>query len=148
MIDVFNYFVKNSMAAFRDIEVDSSYYERLWLQVDGYPTAVIETQDGELIGFGHLRPFKPVTSLKKTAEITYFILPEHTGRGLGTRTLDHLLDKAPAMGIDTIIASITSGNEQSINFHKKHGFKECERFPQVGIKHEQVFDLIWVVKKL
>ena len=148
VIRVFNYFIKETFAAYREVEVGLTHFDKVWADISGLPAVAVETEAGEFIGFGHLRPFRQVETLKRTAEFTCFLLPEHTAKGLGTRVLNHLLKNASAMGIDTIIASITSSNEQSTKFHQKNGFVECGRFPAVAIKHGQDFDLLWVVKKL
>jgi L-amino acid N-acyltransferase YncA len=66
-----------------------------------------------------LRAYSPFPTFSKTAEITYFIKPGYTGKGIGKKILDSLLAKARETGITSIIASISSLNEGSINFHKK-----------------------------
>jgi phosphinothricin acetyltransferase len=62
--------------------------------------------------------------------------------------LNHLVDKAKQKGIWSILASISSLNEGSINFHKKNGFIECGRFKNVGRKKGQIFDTVWMQKML
>lgn len=38
----------------------------------------------------------------------------------------------------------SSHNTGSVRFHQRHGFVECGRFLQVGIKSGQPFDMIWM----
>ncbi len=148
LIGIFNYYVANSLAAFRDKQVGIGYFERIWAEQGELPAVAVETEDGKFIGYGRLSPYKPVSTLSKTAVITYFIMPDHTGAGLGTRVLDYLVERARPMGIDRILASISSPNEASIEFHKRNGFVECGRFPEVAKKNGIVFDLLWMVKKI
>jgi len=55
---------------------------------------------------------------------------------------------ARAAGVETLLANISSLNEVSLNFHLKHGFKECGRFQRIGKKFDRDFDVIWMQKFL
>lgn len=115
---------------------------------DGYPAITVINEIGEILGFGMLRAHNPIPTFSQTAEITYFIEPEYTRRGIGSTMLKHLVDEAKQKGISSILASISSLNEGSINFHRKNGFIECGRFKNVGRKKGQVFDTVWMQKML
>ena len=95
-----------------------------------------------------LRAYHPFPVFSKTAEISYFIRPEWTGKGLGDTLLACLIQKAKLKGIHSILASIASLNEPSLQFHKKHGFIECGRFREVGEKKGQIFDVVYMQKRL
>ncbi|WP_269545256.1 GNAT family N-acetyltransferase [Desulforegula conservatrix] len=92
-------------------------------------------QNGELLlGFGMLRTFNPMPAFSHTAEITYFINSDHTGKGLGKKLLDFIEKEGRKKGITTILANISSLNTGSISFHKNNGFIECGIFKKVGKK--------------
>ena len=59
-----------------------------------------------------------------------------------------LESEARQRGIDTILANISSHNEQSLAFHAGHGFTECGRFRRAGRKFEKDFDIVWMQKFL
>ena len=143
---VFNYFVENSFAAYPEKAVDTSFFDRMVAVSSGYPFYVIETDDHKVAGFALLHKYHGASTIARTAEVTYFILPEHTGRGLGSRVLTRFIDEARQMGIDTLLASISSLNEGSINFHARHGFVECGRFRRIGRKNGREFDVVWMQK--
>ena len=145
---VFNHFVEHSFAAYPEKKVDTTFFDRMIAVATGYPFYVIETDDLHIAGFALLHPYHSAPTLKRTAEVTYFILPEHTGRGLGDRVLARFIDEARQMGIDTLLASISSLNEGSINFHAQHGFVECGRFKRIGVKNGREFDVVWRQKFL
>jgi len=105
--------------------------------------------DGNVIGFGMLRPFHhPAPAFRGTAEISYFLAPEATGRGVGTLLLDHLLHEGAKRGVKRVLAEISSLNEQSLAFHAKRGFVERGRFPDAGRKFGESFDLVWMTRAL
>ncbi len=148
VVDIFNHFVENSFAAFMDSREPYELFDRFVEGIGDYPAAALKTESGETVGFGFLRPHHRSETFRRTANITYFILPEHTGKGLGTRMLNRFVGEAKARGIDIFLASISSLNVQSIEFHKKHGFVECGRFKEVGVKHGKTFDMVWMQKML
>ena len=148
VIDVYNYFIKKSFAAYPVETVDYTYFDYFIQIIGDFPAYSIKTLAGKLIGFTFLHPYRPIVTFNSTAEITYFILPEYTAMGLGSQALKLLLGDAAKRGINRILASISSLNEQSIQFHKKNGFVECGRFPGIGKKFSEQFDVVWMIKIL
>ncbi len=148
VVQIYRHFILNSFAAYptRPIE-PSAMLDLFRAHPKEYPAYVVEI-DNKVVGFGELRPIHRADTLRRTAEIGYFFLPESTGHGLGTLLLDRLTSDARGMGVDNLIASISSRNEQSISFHLKHGFIECGRFKRAGRKFDQDFDIVWMQKIL
>jgi len=100
------------------------------------------------LGFAFLHPYRLGNTFRRTAEFTGFILPEHTGQGLGTQILERFVAQAHEQGIDTLLANISSRNVPSLRFHSKHGFRECGRFRRVGRKFGVDFDVVWMQLEL
>ncbi len=146
VVDIFNYFVENSFAAYPQRKVGLEFFYRLRELAAGYPFYVAEDKEKGVIGFGLIRPFLNLETFKKAAEITYFILPDFTGKGLGKRFLDRLTADARKIGIKVLIANISSLNQQSINFHEKYGFEKCGHFKSIGTKKGRKFDVIYMQK--
>ncbi|MFH1137548.1 MAG: N-acetyltransferase family protein [Pseudomonadota bacterium] len=148
VIDIFNHYIENSFAAYPETKVPYSFFDLFLGLAAKYPAVAAVDEDGTVIAFALLRPYHPMPAFSRTAEITYFIAPGRTGRGLGGRLLAHLENEARALGIDVILADISSLNEGSIAFHAKNGFGECGRFEKVGRKFGRDFDQVWMRKAL
>jgi len=148
VVGVFNYFVENSFAAYPDKKVGPEIFDLLKNMSRGGAFYVAETRGKEVAGFALLRHHQIAEAFKKAGEITYFILPDHARKGLGTRFMHVILADARAAGVETLLANISSLNEVSLNFHIKHGFKECGRFLRIGQKFGRDFDVIWMQKFL
>jgi len=140
--------VQNSFAACPENKLPYSACDMFSEMSHGLPSGAIQDQNGEVVGFGMLRPHNPMPTFSRTAEVTYFIHPEHTGKGLGMMSLGYLEKGAVAQGITNILANISSLNPMSIRFHQKNGFIECGRFKKVGKKKGQDFDTVWMQKRL
>ena len=147
IIDIYNHYIDNSFSAYPDSRFAYGYFDRFLEMTRGYPAFAL--MDGETVaGFCFLRPWNPLPTFKGCAEITYFIGPEYTGKGIGTMALERLEAEARKMGIRTILASIASENRQSLNFHGRNGFRECGRFEKVIEKKGVRFDVVWMQKDL
>jgi len=146
VIDIFNYYIRNSFAAYPEDPVPYEFFSRFPGISEHYPSVIVKDSGGTVAGFGMLRPHNPMPAFRHTAEITYFILPDLTGKGLGSQMLAYLEREGRKRGISTILAGISSLNEGSIRFHTRHGFSECGRFEKVGVKKGVVFDTVWMQK--
>lgn len=146
VIDIFNYYIENSFAAFLDTKLSYDQFQPLVELFKGYPFYVIENDLNGVIGFGHLGKYHPSESFNRVAELGYFILPAHTQNGLGTKLLNILSTEAKKLGIETLLANINSLNQASLNFHLKQGFTECGRFIRIGKKQCTDFDIVWMQK--
>jgi phosphinothricin acetyltransferase len=140
---IFNHFVLESFAAYPEQPVDEAFLRGRAAASPDYPFLVAEVA-GQVVGFAYLAPFLSVPTLRRSATLTYFIHPEHTGHGLGGHFLEQLLESGRRLGVVSFLAHISSANEGSIRFHLAHGFTECGRFREVGEKHGQLFDMVWV----
>ena len=148
VIDIFNHFISQSFSAYYDQPFEYPFFDRLLETVKGYPAMAVIDETGAIVGFGALHRWHPAAPFNRTAEISYFFAPSSTGRGIGTALLARLEHDAREMGVEMILASISSRNEGSIRFHQKHGFRECGRFERVGRKFDQDFDVVWMQKKI
>lgn len=147
ILDIINYFVENSFAAYPDSQLDIKWVERYETMTAQYPSYLVIDGD-KAVGFASLHSYHRYPVFSHTAEITYFILPEYTGLGLGKKLLSRLLDDANRMGITEILASISSKNEQSLKFHEKQGFRKVGEFENIGKKQGELFSIIYMQKSL
>lgn len=147
VMEIFNYYIKNSFAAYPEEELPTSYFNEFIKITEGYPAKAV-LYNHRVVGFGFLRPYKPFSTFSTTAEITYFIDQNFKGQGLGTQILALLEDEGRKMGIKTVLASIVSLNTESLMFHQNKGFKQVGVLTGIGYKMDKAFDIIWMKKKI
>jgi phosphinothricin acetyltransferase len=145
--EIFNHYVRETYAAYPIEDVDPVFFQSLLREAASYPLYVVKG-DECLLGFGMIRPYLPFPSFRHTAQISYFIRPDHTRKGLGTLLLEHLTADARARGIRIFLANISSRNEPSLRFHAKHGYSECGRLKGIGEKFGARFDIVWMQKQI
>jgi phosphinothricin acetyltransferase len=145
VIAIFNYYVSNGFAAYPDTPMPPAFYDILR---DGSHSFYVVEKDGDVIGFALMKPFLPFSTFSGTATVSAFIAPAYRRSGCGTMLLDAMTRDAKSRGISVLLASISSKNPESRNFHKKHGFVECGRLHNVGRKFGERFDVVWMEKEL
>jgi L-amino acid N-acyltransferase YncA len=150
VIDLFNYYIENSFAAYPERKVPYGLFDQFRKLTEGYPAFTVRDGESEdrVVGFAFLRPYHPLSEFQRAAEITYFLEPAYTGRGIGSRILERLTGEAMRKGIDTILANVCSLNESSMRFHQRRGFEECGRFQRVAKKKGKDLDIVWMQKIL
>ncbi|MGD8922242.1 MAG: GNAT family N-acetyltransferase [Candidatus Zixiibacteriota bacterium] len=144
VLDIFNHYVENDMAAFSDERVGREFFDSFLEQTKDHPFYVVGTEDGRLVGWGFARPYHPARTFQRTAVLGYFLHREYLGKGIGSKLFDRLVEECKKLGIDNFLVSISSLNTGSIRFHEKRGFVECARFKSVGKKLGKDFDVIWM----
>jgi L-amino acid N-acyltransferase YncA len=147
VVAIFNHFVRTSFAAYPSVEADPEFYARMRAALGDRPV-LVALDDDTVVGFAMLKSYHPADTLRRTGELTYFVMPDHTRRGLGTQFLERLTSWAEQHGIDTLLANISSENEQSQAFHRAHGFRDCGRMRRVGRKFGRDFDVVWMQRTL
>jgi L-amino acid N-acyltransferase YncA len=145
VIGIFNHYITTSFAAYPDKPVPPAFLSVLSEGVHAFD--VIE-HEGEIVGFGILRPFLPFSTFARSATVTTFIDPAHRHQGFGTMIMDGMIREARRKGITMLLANISSKNQESLIFHKKQGFFECGRMYEVGEKFNELFDIVWMQKDL
>jgi L-amino acid N-acyltransferase YncA len=147
-IDILNFYMENSFATFSETKVNYDFFDHYLRESKGYPAVAVRSDSGEIVGIAYLGAYNPSKAFLRTAEVGYYVRHDYTRHGIGKAILNRFVDEARKIGIDSILASISSLNEPSINFHLKNGFAECGRFQRIGRKFGRDFDLVWLQKHI
>ncbi len=145
VLSIYNYYTLNGFAAYSEKELKIDFIDHLKQNSLLFVVLEIEKKIG---GFAFIKNYLPYDNFTHTGQISYFIKPEYTNKGFGTRLLNKLIEYANENGVCLLFIHLSSLNEQSLNFHKKHGFIECGRFKNIAKKFGQTFDIIWMQRSL
>ena len=111
VIEIFNYYVKETTAAFREKAVEKEHFSKILEVTRTYPGYAIRDEANKVIGYCLLKPHLALSTFSEVAELLYFIDREYTGKGIGSSALKKLEAEARKMGIKKLLASISSENE-------------------------------------
>ena len=145
ILAIFDHYAATSYAAYPEIPVNDRFFEFL---LEGTLVFHVLEHKSQVVGFGLIKPLLPFPAFMKTGMLTYFLLPEFTGKGLGEILLKRLTTDATEMGMTSLVANMASQNIPSIRFHMHHGFTEVGRLKNAGSKFGEPFDILWMQKKV
>lgn len=144
---IYNVEVTTSTVTF-DLEPRSLEVQRDWLAArSGAHSAIVAVEDGQVIGFASLSPWKDRPAYRTSVEDSVYVHREHQGKGVGRLLLARLLEVANESGFHAVFGRIVGGHEASIGLHQALGFEVIGVEKEVGRKFGRWLDVV-VVEKL
>lgn len=142
VLDIYTYYIENSTATFHMHPLSLDEMRGIvFFEDPKYRTFTIK-MDGELCGYVLLTRYKPREAYDGTAEVTVYLKPEYTGRGMGEEAIRFIEKFARQKQFHVLVAIITGGNSPSIRAFEKNGFVKCAHFKEMGKKFGQLLDVV------
>lgn len=140
---IYNDVIATSTAIFSDARVEVEN-RRSWLEerrARGFPVLVAREHD-EVLGFGSFGDFRAWPGYRTTVEHSVHVSAEHRRRGIGGLLVRALIEDARALGMHVMIAGVVSTNEASLALHRRLGFAEVGRLPEIARKFDEWLELV------
>jgi L-amino acid N-acyltransferase YncA len=140
---IYNHYILNSVATFEEEVVTA---EELGRRIDAIrsaelPWLVAVDSTAGLVGYAYAAPWKPRSAYRYSVEITVYLAPECSGRGLGTLLYDVLLAGLKKRGIHAAVGGIALPNPASVALHETFGMKQVALFKEQGFKFGRWVDV-------
>ncbi len=150
---IYTHYVKTSAVTFDLKAPDSDQMAEKFaaLEKAGHPLIIAQHQDqdqNDIAGYAYASTYRSRPAYRFTCEDAIYLAPEMVGRGIGSRLLGELVEKAREYGFNQMVAIITANAANSIALHKKHGFEILGRFPELGYKFERWHNTVHMQRKL
>lgn len=133
VLQICNHYILTSTATF---EVTPLTAEQMAGRMHG---AMVCEIDGKVEGYSYVHPWKERPCYWPTVEITIYLSPDATGKGIGRELVSAVLSRTKAR---EVIACITADNEASIRLFESLGFERVSYFRGVGEKFGQILDVV------
>src|SRR5438128_1751968 len=114
----------------------------------GAHPAVVAIDEGAVVGFGSLSPFKDRPAYSPTVEDSVYVQRDRRGEGIGRRLLEELVRLAVDHGFHSVMARIVGGHDASIAVHKACGFELVGTEREVGRKLGRWLDVVEMQRML
>jgi phosphinothricin acetyltransferase len=138
---IYNHYVLETTITFEEAAVTPAEMEaRIRDTLESLPWLVWEDPAG-VRGFAYASKWKGRCAYQHSAEVTVYLDPQSTGRGLGSRLYEALLMDLGQRSFHAVIGGIALPNEASIALHQRLGFRKVAHFEQVGWKFGQWIDV-------
>lgn len=149
--EIYNFYIQNSVVTFDEQVFDFKHWEDKlgYLNKLGLPFIVAVTDSGEILGFAYLGPWRQKSAFRKTVENSIYLRPASTGKRIGTKLMEELLERGKKAGVKEVVAVISdTGAESSVRLHEQFGFKKQGHLGKVGYKFERWLGTILMQKSL
>ena len=149
--EIYNFYIQNSVATFDEQNMEVGQWEEklTYLNKQNFPFIVAETDNGEILGFAYVAPWRQKSAYRKTVEDTIYLRAAATGKRVGTKLLEELLKLSKQAGIKEVVAVISdSGAESSVRLHEQFGFRKQGHLAKVGFKFDRWLGTILMQKSL
>ncbi len=139
---IYNHEVMHTAATF-DLVPRSLPEQREWLAArsGAFATIVAISDDGEIVGFGALSPYKDRAAYRTSVENSVYVRRKLHGKGIGRLLVHELLSIAEVSGFHAVFARINAASEASIALHRRCGFELVGIEREVGRKFGRWHDV-------
>ncbi|HEX7712893.1 MAG TPA: GNAT family N-acetyltransferase [Bacillota bacterium] len=143
LLAIYNYYIEKSTATFHLDPVNSEEMaEILFYTNPRFQAFVISDSSAKICGYCILARFKKREAYDTTAEVTVYLAPEFTGKGIGSLAVKFIEEKARERNFHSLIAVICGENEASIRLFKGLGYVQCALYKEVGKKFGRFLDIV------
>jgi L-amino acid N-acyltransferase YncA len=148
ILAIYNDYILNSTATFHSEKLSKNDLEEfLYISHLKYPSFLIREND-EIIGYCFLTQYKKRQAYDRSAELSIYLKPEFTGKGIGLVALNHLEAAAKKAGIHVLVGTMCGENHASIRLMEKSGFSKCAHLKNIGEKFGKILDVVVYQKEI
>lgn len=141
-------YVKETTITFDyDVPNAKDFVQKIAETSEKYPYLVAE-EEGHILGYAYAHAYKERAAYDWAVEVSVYVDHDKRGNGAGRKLYQALEATLRKQNVAILTACITGGNQASIHFHEKLGYREVANFPKIGYKFEQWLDVIWLQKFL
>jgi len=111
------------------------------------PLWVVE-RDGAIVGWLSFQSFYGRPAYAATAEVSMYVGGDAQRGGIGRALLQRAVERAPGLGLATLVAFIFGHNEPSLRLFERHGFARWGLLPRVARLDDVERDLVILGRRL
>jgi L-amino acid N-acyltransferase YncA len=142
--------VNHGTGTFETEPPDRSEIGRRWSEINarGLPWLVAD-DDGDVVGYAYAGPYRPRVAYRHTVEDSIYVRADRLGSGVGKLLMPVLINASKECGMHQMIAVIgDSGNQASIQLHRRFGFEDAGLLKDVGFKFGRWLDTVFMQRSL
>jgi L-amino acid N-acyltransferase YncA len=143
IVAIYNASIPGRMAT-ADLEPVPVEERRPWYEEhtpDRRPLWVLE-REGEVAAWASVQSFYGRAAYDATAEVSIYVAPRHQQKGVAQRMLGEVIRRAPALGLETLVAFVFGHNAPSLALFERTGFHRWGTLPRVAKLDGEERDLV------
>lgn len=142
VLEIYNHYVLHTTATFHAKALSlSEMRELVFFENPKYRTYIIK-ENTQIQGYVLLTQHKKREAYDTTGEVTVYLNPDQTGKGLGSLAVKFIEGISKENGFHVILATICGENEKSIRAFERNGYVKCAHYHEVGKKFGKWLDVV------
>lgn len=149
IVEIYNSTIASRMVT-ADLEPVTVESRRPWFaahQTPAHPLWVLCDASGAVCAWLSFDTFYARAAYDGTAMIGIYVAPSHRRHGLGRSLLVSAIERAPALGLHSLLGYIFGHNEPSLRLFESHGFTRWGHLPRIAVLDGVARDLIIVGRR-
>ena len=138
---IYNHYILHTSVTFEEEAITAEEMAARIAEVQQAYNWFVYVEGGKIVGYSYAGKWKSRCAYRYAVESTVYLDKDATGRGLGTKLYQVLIDDLRQRGIHSVIGGIALPNAGSVALHEKLGFRKIGQFKEVGWKFEQWIDV-------
>jgi L-amino acid N-acyltransferase YncA len=139
--EIYNEAILTTNATF-DTDPKTVAEQKVWFTAHDARHPIMVIERGKIVvGWASLSEWSGRCAYADTAEISIYIKPELRNQGIGRKLMSAIMREGERIGLHTVIARITEGNQHSLHLHEKAGFENIGVMQEVGRKFGKLLDV-------
>ncbi len=141
IMEIYNEAIRNTTATF-DTQPKTAEEQKEWFEEHDakHPLLVAEQAEG-IVGWASLSRWSDRCAYSGTAEVSLYVKEGCRGKGIGKALLKALIQEGEAVGLHTVVARISEGNDVSLYLFESEGFEQVGIMREVGQKFGRLLDV-------
>lgn len=140
--EIYNHYVASTIVTFEEEPVSTADYAKRIeaVQSASLPWLVAE-EASRIVGYAYAAKWHARSAYRFSVEVTAYLAPTDTGRGLGTALYGELFPMLETRGFHSMLGGISLPNEASVALHEKFGLRKAAHYREVGFKFGRWIDV-------
>lgn len=139
--EIYNEAIRNTTATF-DTQPKTVAEQSEWFEDHDAKHPLLVAEEAEqVVGWASLSRWSDRCAYSDTAEVSLYVEEGHRGKGIGKTLLKEIVKEGGKVGLHTIVARISEGNEASIDLFEAEGFEQTGIMREVGRKFGKLLDV-------
>lgn len=101
----------------------------------------------EVAGHACSVPYRDHSAFRRTVELSVYVSPLHTGRGVGTLLYERVLAELADEDVHRAVVGIALPNDASIALHRRFGFTDVGVFDEYATKRGRMLSSLWMQRR-
>lgn len=148
VLEIYNHYIENSTATFHIQPLTLEEMRRIVFFPDPRLKTYLVLDRENLAGYCILGRYKEREAYGITAEVTIYLHPKYTGRGIGSQALKFIERLARQNQFHSLLSGTCGENSASIKLFEKNGYTRCAHYREIGKKFGRLLDLVYYQKLL